>query len=102
MTISVLIETTVICYLLLLFVYLLHQFCEFIGLCCLKHLSGKVVQILLDYVSHIHLCSHLTRILRKQKEWADISDIICEYSNFHTVHVFPHFLCQICADVSQW
>lgn len=74
-----------------LFVYLLPQFCEFIGLCCLKDLSGKVVQILLDYVSHVHLCSHLTQILRKQKEWADIADIICEYSNFHTVHIsYPH------------
>ncbi|KAG5273326.1 hypothetical protein AALO_G00150150 [Alosa alosa] len=52
-------------------------FCEFIGLYCLMHLSGKVVQILLDYVSNVHLCSHLRRILKKQREWEDISDIIC-------------------------
>ncbi|KAL2093307.1 hypothetical protein ACEWY4_010619 [Coilia grayii] len=53
-------------------------FCEFIGLCCLVHLSGKVVQILLDYVSNVHLCSHLRRTLRKQKEWRDICEIMWE------------------------
>ncbi|XP_062404100.1 ankyrin repeat and SOCS box protein 15-like [Sardina pilchardus] len=52
-------------------------FCEFIGLHCLKHLSGKVLQILLDYVSNVNLCSKLRHILKKQTEWEDVSEIIC-------------------------
>ncbi|XP_071391513.1 ankyrin repeat and SOCS box protein 15-like [Centroberyx affinis] len=51
-------------------------FCEFMSLCCLMHLSGGVVRILLDYVSHIHICSKLKVILEKQQEWPDICDIL--------------------------
>ncbi|XP_028286394.1 ankyrin repeat and SOCS box protein 15-like isoform X2 [Parambassis ranga] len=52
-------------------------FCEFMGLCCLMHLSGNVVQILLDYVSHVYICSKLRLILEKQKEWPEICEILC-------------------------
>uniref|UniRef100_A0A665U3H4 Ankyrin repeat and SOCS box containing 15 n=1 Tax=Echeneis naucrates TaxID=173247 RepID=A0A665U3H4_ECHNA len=51
-------------------------FCEFMSLCCLIHLSGKVIRILLDYVSHVHICSKLRLILEKQKEWPEISEIL--------------------------
>ncbi|XP_051740553.1 ankyrin repeat and SOCS box protein 15-like [Ctenopharyngodon idella] len=51
-------------------------FCDFISLCCLVHLSGRVVLILLDYVNHVPLCSHLRCILEKQKEWAEICTIL--------------------------
>uniref|UniRef100_A0A3B4USX6 Ankyrin repeat and SOCS box containing 15 n=1 Tax=Seriola dumerili TaxID=41447 RepID=A0A3B4USX6_SERDU len=54
------------------------DFCEFMSLCCLKHLSGSVVQILLDYVNHIHICSKLRLILEKQKEWPDICEILSD------------------------
>ncbi|XP_041853379.1 ankyrin repeat and SOCS box protein 15-like [Melanotaenia boesemani] len=52
-------------------------FCEFMTLCCLKHLSGSVVRILLDYVSHVHMCSKLRFILEKQREWPQICEILC-------------------------
>ncbi|XP_075995656.1 ankyrin repeat and SOCS box protein 15-like [Genypterus blacodes] len=52
-------------------------FCEFMSLCCLMHLSGAVVRILLDYVNHIHICSKLRLILEKQTEWLDICQILC-------------------------
>ncbi|KAM4573463.1 ankyrin repeat and SOCS box protein 15 isoform 1-T1 [Odontesthes bonariensis] len=52
-------------------------FCEFMTLCCLKHLSGSVVRILLDYVSHVHICSKLRFILEKQREWPEICEILC-------------------------
>ncbi|KAG7234551.1 hypothetical protein INR49_004486 [Caranx melampygus] len=45
------------------------KFCEFMSLCCVMHLSGSVVQVLLDYVDHIHICSKLRLILEKQSEW---------------------------------
>ncbi|XP_034033229.1 ankyrin repeat and SOCS box protein 15-like [Thalassophryne amazonica] len=51
-------------------------FCEFMSLCCLVHLSGSVVRILLDYVNHVNICSKLRRVLEKQPEWPQISDIL--------------------------
>ncbi|KAK7117755.1 hypothetical protein R3I94_023092 [Phoxinus phoxinus] len=52
------------------------SFCDFISLCCLVDLSGRVVLILLDYVNHVPICSHLRCILEKQKEWAEICTIL--------------------------
>ncbi|KAJ8387710.1 hypothetical protein AAFF_G00151410 [Aldrovandia affinis] len=51
-------------------------FCDFISLYCLVHLSGSVVRILLDYVSHVPICSKLRLVLEKQKEWPEICDIL--------------------------
>ncbi|KAM9352622.1 ankyrin repeat and SOCS box protein 15-like [Symphorus nematophorus] len=51
-------------------------FCEFMSLCCIVHLSGSVVRILLDYVNHVHICSKLRCILEKQAEWPEIYDIL--------------------------
>uniref|UniRef100_A0A8C2DXU9 Ankyrin repeat and SOCS box containing 15 n=1 Tax=Cyprinus carpio TaxID=7962 RepID=A0A8C2DXU9_CYPCA len=51
-------------------------FCDFMSLCCLVGLSGRVVLILLDYVICVPLCSRLISILEKQKEWAEICTIL--------------------------
>ncbi|XP_047452647.1 ankyrin repeat and SOCS box protein 15-like isoform X2 [Mugil cephalus] len=51
-------------------------FCEFMSLCCLMHLSGSVVRILLDYVNHVHMCSKLRLTLEKQREWPEIFEIL--------------------------
>ncbi|XP_069019627.1 ankyrin repeat and SOCS box protein 15-like isoform X1 [Embiotoca jacksoni] len=51
-------------------------FCEFMSLCHLMHLSGSVVRILVDYVSHVHICSKLQLILEKQREWPEIREIL--------------------------
>ncbi|XP_029698097.1 ankyrin repeat and SOCS box protein 15 isoform X3 [Takifugu rubripes] len=51
-------------------------FCEFMSLCCVLHLSGKVVLILLDYTSHVHICSRLGAILEKQSEWPEIRRVL--------------------------
>ncbi|KAM8751674.1 ankyrin repeat and SOCS box protein 15-like isoform 1-T2 [Acanthopagrus schlegelii] len=51
-------------------------FCEFMSLCCLMHLSGSVVRILLDYVSHVYICPKLRLTLEKQTEWPEICDIL--------------------------
>ncbi|XP_029910119.1 ankyrin repeat and SOCS box protein 15-like [Myripristis murdjan] len=51
-------------------------FCEFMSLCCLMHLSGGVVQILLDYVNHVQVCSKLRLILQRQSEWPDICHLL--------------------------
>ncbi len=52
------------------------------SLCCLVDLSGRVVLILLDYVSRVPLCSRLRSILEKQKEWEEIYTILSEFTGF--------------------
>ncbi|XP_041816424.1 dynein heavy chain 12, axonemal-like [Chelmon rostratus] len=47
-------------------------FCEVITLSWLKHLSGQVVRILLDYVDHVTLCSKLKASVMEQQQWPDI------------------------------
>ncbi|KAJ8269143.1 hypothetical protein COCON_G00117500 [Conger conger] len=49
-------------------------FCDFISY--MKHLSGSAVRILLDYVSHVPICSKLKLILEKQREWPEICEIL--------------------------
>ncbi|XP_056137577.1 ankyrin repeat and SOCS box protein 15 [Lampris incognitus] len=51
-------------------------FCEFISLCCVMHLSGGVVRILLDYAGHARICSQLRLILEKQREWPEICNVL--------------------------
>ncbi|KAI7811896.1 putative ankyrin repeat and SOCS box protein 15, partial [Triplophysa rosa] len=51
-------------------------FCDFISVSSLVQLSGRAVRVLLDYVSHVSICSKLKMVLRKHKEWSDISDIL--------------------------
>ncbi|XP_068424760.1 ankyrin repeat and SOCS box protein 15-like [Clinocottus analis] len=51
-------------------------FCEFMSLCCVMHLSGRVVRTLLDYVSHVHICSRFRLLLERQREWPEICDIL--------------------------
>lgn len=52
------------------------EFCEFMSLSCLMHLSGCVVRILLHDVSHVHISSQFKLTLEKQKEWPDICDVL--------------------------
>ncbi|CAG5927609.1 unnamed protein product [Menidia menidia] len=51
-------------------------FCEFVSVSWLTHLTGSVVRMLLDYVSHVSICSNLKGILRRTPDWEDISAIL--------------------------
>ncbi|XP_077458163.1 dynein axonemal heavy chain 12 [Stigmatopora argus] len=48
------------------------MFCEVITVSWLKHLSGGVVRILLDYVDHVSLCGKLKAAVMEQRQWGDI------------------------------
>ncbi|XP_030280433.1 ankyrin repeat and SOCS box protein 15 isoform X2 [Sparus aurata] len=48
------------------------SFCELVSVSWLLNLVGRVVSILLDYVGPVSLCSKLTKILQKHKEWPHI------------------------------
>uniref|UniRef100_A0A3Q4G4Y5 Ankyrin repeat and SOCS box containing 15b n=1 Tax=Neolamprologus brichardi TaxID=32507 RepID=A0A3Q4G4Y5_NEOBR len=52
------------------------SFCEFVSVSCLAHVVGKVVRMLLDYVSHVSICFKLRQILQRRPEWEEISDIL--------------------------
>ncbi|NXI52562.1 DYH12 protein, partial [Chloroceryle aenea] len=52
------------------------MFCEVITLSWLKHLSGKVVRVMLDYVDHVNICGKLKAVLKEQELWPDINLIL--------------------------
>ncbi|XP_077781067.1 ankyrin repeat and SOCS box protein 14 [Podarcis muralis] len=52
------------------------MFCEVITVAWLKHLSGKVVRVMLDYVDHVKICSKLQVVLQEQKLWPEIHEIL--------------------------
>ncbi|XP_073324723.1 dynein axonemal heavy chain 12 [Pagrus major] len=47
-------------------------FCEVITVRWLRHLSGQVVRVLLDYVDHVTFCCKLKAALMEQRQWPDI------------------------------
>ncbi|XP_067908369.1 dynein axonemal heavy chain 12 [Heterodontus francisci] len=53
-----------------------NMFCEVITLTWLKHLSGNVIRVMLDYVAHVHFCSKLKAALEQQNEWSEIRHIM--------------------------
>ncbi|KAK2867323.1 hypothetical protein Q8A67_025440 [Cirrhinus molitorella] len=53
-------------------------FCDFISVSWLVQFSGRAVRVLLDYVNHVPICSKLKMVLKRHKEWAEISEILGE------------------------
>ncbi|XP_016303921.1 ankyrin repeat and SOCS box protein 15 isoform X2 [Sinocyclocheilus anshuiensis] len=51
-------------------------FCDFISVSWLVQFSGRAVRVLLDYVNHVLICSKLKMVLKRHKEWAEISEIL--------------------------
>uniref|UniRef100_A0A8C4NAU3 Ankyrin repeat and SOCS box containing 15b n=1 Tax=Eptatretus burgeri TaxID=7764 RepID=A0A8C4NAU3_EPTBU len=52
------------------------EFCELLTLSWTKYLAGTVVQVLLDYVDYVPICTKLQTVLEQQKEWPDIQKIL--------------------------
>uniref|UniRef100_A0A8C0YH71 Ankyrin repeat and SOCS box containing 15 n=1 Tax=Cyprinus carpio carpio TaxID=630221 RepID=A0A8C0YH71_CYPCA len=51
-------------------------FCDFISVSWLVQFSGRAVRVLLDYVNHVRICSKLKMVLKRHKEWTEISEIL--------------------------
>ncbi|XP_036593488.1 ankyrin repeat and SOCS box protein 14 isoform X2 [Trichosurus vulpecula] len=51
-------------------------FCEVITLPWLQHLSGKVIQVMLDYVDRVQICSKLRTVLQEQASWSEINSVL--------------------------
>uniref|UniRef100_A0A673HLK7 Ankyrin repeat and SOCS box protein 15-like n=1 Tax=Sinocyclocheilus rhinocerous TaxID=307959 RepID=A0A673HLK7_9TELE len=52
------------------------KFCDFISVSWLVQFPGRAVRVLLDYVNHVLICSKLKMVLKRHKEWAEISEIL--------------------------
>ncbi|MCI4389739.1 hypothetical protein PGIGA_G00102030 [Pangasianodon gigas] len=50
------------------------QFCEMISAGSVCHCTGPVVNLLLDYVARVKLCSRLNKLLESDDSWTQIKD----------------------------
>ncbi|XP_052000899.1 ankyrin repeat and SOCS box protein 2b [Xyrauchen texanus] len=50
------------------------KFCEWISSSCWSHSAGSVVDLLLDYVGNVQLCSRITEHLQRKQEWPTIQE----------------------------
>ncbi|KAM5172714.1 ankyrin repeat and SOCS box protein 15 [Mantella aurantiaca] len=52
------------------------HFCDFITVSWMKHLVGKVIRVLVDYMDYVPICTKMKATLEAQKEWTEIREII--------------------------
>ncbi|XP_072218646.1 ankyrin repeat and SOCS box protein 2-like isoform X1 [Leuresthes tenuis] len=50
------------------------QFCEMISVSCISRWAGPIIDVLLDYVGHVTLCSRLIEHLDSYSEWSSIKE----------------------------
>ncbi|XP_077395867.1 ankyrin repeat and SOCS box protein 2-like isoform X2 [Festucalex cinctus] len=48
------------------------QFCQWISTSTMSQWTGPIIDVLLDYVAHVHLCSKLTQLLDSRHEWVAV------------------------------
>lgn len=51
---------------------MLFQFCEAVSSSSFCLAAGPIISLLLDYVSHVCLCSRLLEVLESRSDWVDI------------------------------
>ncbi|XP_072003121.1 ankyrin repeat and SOCS box protein 15 isoform X2 [Engystomops pustulosus] len=52
------------------------HFCDFITVSWMRHLVGKVIRVLVDYMDYVPICTKLKSVLETQNEWTEIQEII--------------------------
>ncbi|XP_040199644.1 ankyrin repeat and SOCS box protein 15 isoform X3 [Rana temporaria] len=52
------------------------HFCDFITVSWMKHLVGKVIRVLVDYMDYVPICTKMKATLETQKEWMEIQEIL--------------------------
>ncbi|XP_059377109.1 ankyrin repeat and SOCS box protein 2-like [Carassius carassius] len=50
------------------------QFCDWIWSSCWRHTAGRLIDLLLDYVGNVQLCSRIRDLLLDQPEWTSIKE----------------------------
>ncbi|XP_077411520.1 ankyrin repeat and SOCS box protein 2-like isoform X2 [Vanacampus margaritifer] len=48
------------------------QFCQWISTSTMSQWAGPIIDVLLDYVAHVQLCSKLTQLLDSRHEWVAV------------------------------
>lgn len=56
------------------FIFIYLQFCEIISTPSVSECVGPIIDLLLDYVGHVKLCSRITEHLDSCKDWARIKE----------------------------
>lgn len=41
--------------------------------------AGPIIELLLEHVSHVQLCSKLTELLDSREEWLTVKNKLCKY-----------------------
>ncbi|XP_052386138.1 ankyrin repeat and SOCS box protein 2b [Carassius gibelio] len=50
------------------------KFCDWIWSSCWRHSAGRIIDLLLDYVGNVQLCSRIRDLLLDQPEWTSIKE----------------------------
>ncbi|KAI3364702.1 hypothetical protein L3Q82_011488 [Scortum barcoo] len=72
------------------------QFCEAVSRSSFCRVTGPIISMLLDYVSHVHLCSRLLEVLESRSDWA----LIKVKADRKLIVVRPHSSIMTAASVS--
>jgi len=84
------------------------QFCEWISTPVMCKWAGPILDLLLEHVGHVQLCSKLTELLDSREEWHAVKrkSCKCQKKNINTclhpyteMYLFQsvfHFLTQMC------
>lgn len=56
----------------------LSQFCEWISTSAMCEWAGPIIDLLLEHVGHVQLCSKLTELLDSREEWLAVKRKSCE------------------------
>lgn len=57
----------------------LHQFCEWISTSAMCKWAGPIIDLLLEHVGHVQLCSKLTELLDSREEWLAVKRKSCKH-----------------------
>lgn len=69
---------TEICVVLYMFLFLF-QFCEWMSTSVMCQWAGPIIDLLLEHVGHIQLCSKLTELLDSREEWLAVKRKSCKH-----------------------
>uniref|UniRef100_A0A8D2ZM74 Ankyrin repeat and SOCS box containing 2b n=1 Tax=Scophthalmus maximus TaxID=52904 RepID=A0A8D2ZM74_SCOMX len=70
----------------------IRTFCEWISTPVMCKWAGPIIDLLLEHVGHIQLCSKLTELLDSREEWLPVKRKSCEHQtkSYHLLTLLPY------------